>query len=167
MCQCLVESLLQIDEGNLSTSPIKVPPLTTATSHSKIEKKKPSKVESIFILLNLFCKVSPHLLVSHAETLQPYLKTQVFTNFRFLRMICVIYSSFQREEDARVHQEVAGILEQVIPLIEPPDYQFIQSVLNDLRNLIHTSLTPVSFFQFDLPSTNLSCLCFNVGFSIL
>jgi cohesin loading factor subunit SCC2 len=124
MCDCLMELLLQIDEGVPSSSSTKVPSLKSATLSNNVEENGPSKLGSIFTLLNLFCKVSPQLLVSHAETLQPYLKSQ-------------------REEDAHIHQEIASILEKVVPLIEPPDYQFMQSLMSDLQSLVNTSLTPV------------------------
>jgi hypothetical protein len=108
ICQFLIESLLQIEEGNLSVSPVKTPILKNLKPLNSTETKKPSKLESIFTLLNLFCKISPQLLVSHAETLQPYLKSQVFDelycfSFVFLRSIlfvlfCMFPFAFKDEE---------------------------------------------------------------------
>ncbi|XP_034047622.1 nipped-B-like protein B [Thalassophryne amazonica] len=69
--------------------------------------------------LYLFSKISPHLMVQHAMTIQPYLTTKCNTQNDFM-VIC----------------NVAKILELVIPLMDQPSETFLTTIEEDLMKLI-------------------------------
>lgn len=69
--------------------------------------------------LYLFSKISAHLMVKHAMTMQPYLTTKCNTANDFM-VIC----------------NVAKILELVVPLMEHPSATFLATIEEDLMKLI-------------------------------
>lgn len=66
ICDSIVEQLLRIDEENAAKSPKKADPT----------KKEPSRLVVYITALSLVGQASPVSLISHVETLEPYLKSQ-------------------------------------------------------------------------------------------
>ena len=83
MVDCLVESLLTLDENSgdppsllllfLSHSPLSLP---AATDQNTTQNGSSSRLVICVTTLYLFCKTRPHLLLRHATTLHPYLSSK-------------------------------------------------------------------------------------------
>ncbi|CAH1393670.1 unnamed protein product [Nezara viridula] len=106
---CLVETVIQLDNND----------------------GDPQRLVSCLIMLNLFAKIRPQLLVVHATTLQPYLSLKCKT-----------------QGDYQVISCVARTLELVVPLIEHPSEMFLSRLEEDSVKLM---------MQQD-PSVVLSCV---------
>lgn len=78
-----------------------------------------TKLVKCLTTLKIFCSACPSLLIPHANALQPYLKNE-------------------RHEDATVIQNITAIIEQVVPLMDSPDPDFLAQLEADLTAPIHT-----------------------------
>ncbi|XP_065070069.1 nipped-B-like protein A isoform X2 [Rhopilema esculentum] len=85
----------------------------------KMEQENGSELVACLTTLYLLCKIRPQLLVQHATTLQPYLRIKCST-----------------QGDALIIQNVARILENVIPLVDHPNPKFLADLEEDLMKLI-------------------------------
>lgn len=87
----------------------------------KLEGTDSRKLLGCIIMLHLFAKIRPQLLVKHAITLEPYLNIKCGTNNMIKFMSCV-----------------AEILEYVVPLMEHPSDSFLADLEAHLTMLIVT-----------------------------
>jgi len=85
----------------------------------KTEQENGSELVACLTTLYFMCKTRPQLLVQHATTLQPYLSIKCST-----------------QGDALVIQNVAKILENVIPLMDHPNPKFLAELEEGLMKLI-------------------------------
>lgn len=83
--------------------------------------------------LTFFCAVDPEFLVPHVSTLHPYLKTSVRNPYYLLTL-----HQSAAKEDALTVQHVVTILEQSVPLVDPPNYDFLAQLEKDLEAAIQT-----------------------------
>uniref|UniRef100_A0A6B2L021 Sister chromatid cohesion protein n=1 Tax=Arcella intermedia TaxID=1963864 RepID=A0A6B2L021_9EUKA len=78
------------------------------------------------IILKAFCMVSPNSVISHLKTLHPYLQSQK-TDF----------------ESGLVYQNVAHIVQNLVPLLKNEDKKFLDSLTQDLMKLLYSQGMPV------------------------
>ena len=86
MVDCLVESLLTLDETSGDPSPpthppsvvytCSVKPSPAAMAHGQAQGASSSRLVTCITTLFLFCKTRPSLLLRHATTLHPYLSSK-------------------------------------------------------------------------------------------
>ena len=90
MVDCLVESLLTLDETSGDPSPPSLPPSLScmyihtcsvkpspaATAQGQAQGASSSRLVTCITTLFLFCKTRPSLLLRHASTLHPYLSSK-------------------------------------------------------------------------------------------
>lgn len=126
---CIVEQLLRLEE-------------TSNAKKMDSPRKEPSRLVVYITALSLISQASPAALLSHVETLEPYLKSQV----QFLFSEVTAKSTDQ--ESSLVQQHVAAILGRTVPLIDFPSVDFINSLAKDLSTLLYKSGMPVKFTCF-------------------
>lgn len=106
---CLVESVLRIEESNLSSGE---GPRAKSLGSS-------NRIVACLTTLYLFAKIRPQLLVEHVQTLQPYLQVQC-----------------QTQGDYQIISNVARTLELSVPLIKHPSEIFLSQLEEDAVKLI-------------------------------
>merc|ERR1712223_813335 len=107
---CLVESVLRMEESNSDMTP----------NDLDNSKSAPSlRVSACLTTLFLFSKTRPQLLVGHVQTLQPYLSI-----------------SCKTQSDYRIVSDVARTLELTVPLIKHPSEIFLAQLEEDAVKLI-------------------------------
>eukprot|EP00794_Sanderia_malayensis_P008158 gene8158-9031_t len=118
----LLDNLFESDDDNMKKSTINACQQLTDCLVQKLLKTDQSKGAELvpcLTTLYLLCKVRPQLLVHHATTFQPYLSIKCNT-----------------QGDALVVQNVAKILENVVPLVEHPNPKFLADLEEDLMKLL-------------------------------